>query len=366
MVMKSPPRPRTSSNRTFAGLLAVALLAPLAPAPASAQMVMSWEPPFTATAPKLVEHVPTAAASKPWVLCVVIPHIKDAYWLGINYGMIDEARRLRVEVRFAEAGGYSQLELQRSQIQACAADRSVDALIVGAVSRTVMTPQLRRLTARMPVIGTVNAIADEGISGKVGVDWDEMGRAAGAFLAAQAQGDGPPVPIAWFPGPRSVSEGVDRAFRQAVAGSRLVIRTTAWGDTGKAVQRNLLQQVLDEHPDLRFVAGNALMAEAAISVLRERGLQERIGVVSTYFTPAVQRGIMRGRILAAPTDAPVLQGRLSVGMAVDLLEQRPTRRHLGPVVHTLDRDNLEQFEIGDSLPPPLQMPQIHYRPQQRD
>ncbi|MDD2729289.1 TMAO reductase system periplasmic protein TorT [Malikia sp.] len=364
--MKSPQRPCTSSRRTFSGLLALALLAPLAPVPASAQMVMSWEPPFTATQPKRVEHVPTAAASKPWVLCVVIPHIKDAYWLGINYGMVDEARRLRVEVRFAEAGGYSQLELQRSQIQACAADRSVDALIVGAVSRNVMTPQLRRLTARMPVIGTVNAIADEGISGKVGVDWDEMGRAAGAFLAAQAQGDGPPIPIAWFPGPRSVSEGVDRAFRQAIAGSRLVIRTTAWGDTGKAVQRNLLQQVLDEHPDLRFVAGNALMTEAAISVLRERGLQERIGVVSTYFTPAVQRGIMRGRILAAPTDAPVLQGRLSVGMAVDLLEQRPTRRHLGPVVRTVDRSNLEQIEIGDSLSPPLQMPQIHYRPQERD
>ena len=366
MVMKSPLRPSLPSRRSSAGLLALALLAPLAPVPASAQTIMSWEPPFTATTPKRVEHVPALPASRPWVLCVVIPHIKDAYWVGLNYGMVDEARRLRVEVRFYEAGGYSQLELQRSQIQACAADPSVDALIVGAVSRTVMTPQLRRITAHMPVIGTVNAIADEGISGKVGVDWNEMGRAAGAFLAAQAQGDGPPVPIAWFPGPRSVSEGVDHAFRQAIAGSRIVIRATAWGDTGKTEQRNLLQQALDDHRDLRYVAGNAMMAEAAISVLRERGLQERIGVVSTYFTPAVQRGIMRGRILAAPTDSPVLQGRLSIGLAVDLLEQRPTLRRLGPVVRTVERDNLDQIELGDSLPPSLQIPQIRYRPQQQD
>ncbi len=366
MVMKRPQRPCTPSRLTSASLLALALQAPLTAVPASAQALLSWEPPFTATTPMLVEHVATQPASKPWVLCVVVPHIKDAYWLGVNYGMVEEARRLRVEVRFFEAGGYSQLEVQRSQIQACAADARIDALIVGAVSRQVMTAQLRRATARMPVIGTVNAIDGPGIAGKVGVDWEEMGRAAGAFLAEQAQGEGPPVPIAWFPGPRSVSEGVDRAFRQAVAGSRIVIRSTAWGDTGKAVQRNLLQQVLDKHPDLRYVAGNALLAEAAISVLRERGLQDRIGVVSTYFTPAVQRGILRGRILAAPTDAPVLQGRLSIGLAVDLLEQRPTRRHFGPVVRTLDRDNLEQIEIGDSLPPPLLMPQFHYRPQDQD
>lgn len=323
---------------------------------------MSWEPPFTAKKPVLAEHVAPSAASKPWVLCVVVPHIKDAYWLGVNYGMVEEARRLRVEVRFAEAGGYAQLAVQRSQIQACATDRKVDALIIGAVSRDVMTPDLRRVTAHLPVIGTVNAIDDTGISGKVGVDWGEMGRAAGAYLAERAQGEGPPVPVAWFPGPRTVSEGVDRAFRKAIAGSRIVIRTTAWGDTGKAVQRNLLQRALDKHPDLKFVAGNALMAEAAISVLRERGLQDSVGIVSTYFTPAVHRGILRGRILAAPTDAPVLQGRLSIGLAVDLLEKRPTRRHFGPLVRTLHANNIETLEIGDSLPPSLVMPQFHFRP----
>lgn len=364
--MKSSQCPTPPSRHRLAGLLALALLAPLAPGPASAQTVMSWEPPFTATQPRLVEHVPAAAASKPWVLCVVIPHIKDPYWLGINHGMVDEARRMRVELRFYEAGGYPQLKLQRAQIQACAADPSVDALIVGAISRQILTPQLRRMSARMPVIGMVNAIDDAGISGKVGVDWSEMGRTAGAFLAAQAQGEGPPVPIAWFPGPRSVSAGVDQAFRQAIAGSRLVIRATAWGDTGKNEQRNLLQKTLDEQPDLRYVAGNAVMAEAAISVLLERGLQDRIGVVSTYFTPAVQRGILRGRILAAPTDSPVLQGRLAVGMAVDLLEKRPTWRHIAPEVSLIDRSNIEQVDLGLSLAPPQLIPQIRYRPGQGD
>ena len=360
--MKKSSRSRAPHALTPSLVHAIVCVAALCCVSATAQTVMRWEPPFGATRPTPAEHAPTGPASKPWVLCVVVPHIKDAYWLGVNHGMVDEAKRLRVEVRFAEAGGYSQIAVQRDQIRECANDAKTDALIVGAVDRNVMTPELRKLAARMPVIGTVNAIASEGIAGKVGVDWDEMGRVAGVWLARQAQGAGPPVPVAWFPGPRSVSEGVDRAFREAIAGSRIVVRTSAWGDTGKAVQRNLLQQVLDENGDLKFVAGNALMAEAAISVLRERGLQDRIGVVSTYFTPAVHRGLLRGRILAAATDAPVLQGRLSVGLAVDLLERRPTPRHFGPVVRTIEPADLETIDIGESLPPPLLMPQFHYRP----
>ena len=127
------------------------------------------------------------------------------------------------------------------------------------------------------------------------------------------------------------------------------------------MQRNLLQQVLDRHPDLRFVAGNALLAEAAISVLRERGLRDRIGVVSTYFTPAVQRGILRGRILAAPPTRPCC------GAALGRAGGRPARAAADPAsarpeVQILDSHNLDRIEIGDSLPPPLLMPIFHYRP----
>lgn len=329
---------------------------------ATAQSILSWDPPFKAAQPVVVEHVPAQPARKPWVICVLVPHVKDAYWLGVNHGVAEEAERLRVEMRMAEAGGYDQLAVQRQQIRDCASDPGVHALVIGAVSRDVLTPELRRVTARMPVVATVNAINDAGVDGKVGVDWDEMGRAAGAFLVQQVSPQGPEVPVAWFPGPRSVSQGVDHQFRQAIAGSRIALRATAWGDTGKATQRNLLQQVLDDHPEVRYVVGNALMAEAAISVLRERGLQGRIDVISTYLTPAVLRGLVRGRILAASTDAPVLQGRMSLGLAVDLLEKRQTRRHIAPIIKTLSTSDMQSIETADSLPPPLMAPRFVVHP----
>lgn len=335
-----------------------------ASAPPPGRPVMRWEPPFTAAAAEPAVLPAARPATRPWRLCVLFPHVKDAYWLGVNYGMAEQARRLGVAVQFYEAGGYPNLDTQREQARACGGDPRIDALIVGTVSFDGLSPLLTQIARRIPVLATVNDIARPGITAKVGVDWVEMGRAAGRWLVEQAGPGSEPVPIAWFPGPRGAGwvPFVERGFHEAIAGSRIQIRSTARGDTGKAVQRNLVQRSLDEHPELRYLVGNAPMAEAAVSVLRERGLQERVGIVSTYFTPDVYRGILRGRVLAAPTDAPVLQGRLSIDQAVDLLEHRPVARHVGPVIRIVDRDRLADTEIDDSLPPSSFAPLFRVEP----
>ncbi len=353
--------------RRFPSFVATALLALSAAAPVSGgtREVVRWQPPFDYTrSPSSSHYVPTRPATRPWTLCAVFPHIKDAYWLGVDYGMVDEARRLGVELRLFEAGGYLNEQIQREQLKSCGADPDVDAVILGTVSFDGLADVITDVARRIPVLATVNDIADDGIAAKVGVSWYEMGRRAGEYLARRHPGNGPPVPIAWFPGPRGAGwvPFVDRGFRDAIAGSGIVIDTTAWGDTAKSVQRNLVQETLDRHPQVRYLVGNALMAEAAISVLRERRLQDKVDIVATYFTPAVYRGILRGRILAAPSDAPVLQGRLSVGQAVDLLEGRPVARHIGPRVQVVDRAGLGRIDLGDSLPPSTFMPQFRYSP----
>ncbi|NMG75421.1 TMAO reductase system periplasmic protein TorT [Aromatoleum diolicum] len=336
------------------------------PLPAvAAREIMRWEAPDDYTQPGTpVAYAPVRPATRRWTLCAAFPHIKDAYWLGVNYGMIDEARRLGVEVRFVEAGGYPNLQIQREQFKACGSDPAVDAVIVGTVSFDGLSDVIGEVARRIPVLATVNDVAGEGIAAKVGVSWHEMGRLTGEYLVRRHPGRGEEIPIAWFPGPQGAGwvPFVDRGFRDAIANSRIVIRSTAWGDTAKSIQRNLVQGTLDQHPEVRYLVGNALMAEAAISVLRERGRQDGVGIVATYFTPAVYRGILRGRIVAAPSDAPVLQGRLSVGQAVDLLEGRRFARHIGPHVQVVDRDGLKRIDLDDSLPPSTFTPQFSFPP----
>ena len=354
-------------QRSPRGLASVAamLLLMLAQPPAQATELVRWEPPFSyeGTATPLTYQA-AARPTRPWRLCVVIPHLKDAYWLAVNYGMLEEARRLGVKLRIQEAWGYAHLQRQRDLLQNCAATNPVDAIILGTVSYAGLSDIIQTVSRRTPVFATVNDISNEGLSGKVGVPWYQMGHLIGHYLVKRHQNDRTDIPVAWFPGPRAAGwvPFVDRGFRDAIRNSPIRIVTTAWGDTDKSVQRNLVQVALDQHPKVRYLVGNAMMAEAAVSILREKGREHQTQILSTYFTPGVYRGIARDKILAAPTDSPVLQGRLSIGQAVDMLEGRPYVKHLGPVIQVIDHAGLASVDLDAALSPPTFSPQFDYVP----
>lgn len=313
----------------------------------------SWNPPFSYDSPKAVlEYAPVDRAVRPWRLCASYPHLKDSYWLSVNYGMVEEAKRLGVALRVVEAGGYPNLERQRGQIEACV-NEGADALIVGTVSYDGLTDLVERLATHLPVVAAVNDIDNRGIAAKSGVSWFDMGHAIGAYFAAMHPKGSAPVRVAWFPGPRGAGwvGFVERGFQAAMAESSAEIVVTKWGDTGTEIQLLLIEEALEEHPDIDFIIGSAVTAEAAVGVLRARGLTGRIGVLADYFTHAVYRGIKRGKIIAAPTDSAVIQGRLAVDQAVRLLQGDLTVPHAGPRITIMDAATIDGFDPESSLAP---------------
>ncbi len=317
--------------------------------------VQTWNPPFDYTsASRKITYIPLESASRKWRLCVSYPHLKDSYWFSVNYGMVEEAKRLGVVLQLVEAGGYPNLNRQIEQIQDCVA-AGADALIVGTVSFAGLTEAIEEIAKTVPVVAAVNDIQDEGISAKAGVSWLDMGHAIGDYLARLYPLDSEPVArVAWFPGPQDAGwvAFIDKGFREAAAQGKINIVTTKWGDTGKEIQRTLVQEALETHPEIDYIVGNALAAEATISVLRARGFSQRIRVLSTYFTHGVFRGIKRGQIMAAPTDSPVLQGRLAIDQAVRILDNKPYLKHAGPAIVLIDQTNVEHFKLDASLAPP--------------
>jgi len=63
------------------------------------------------------------------------------------------------------------------------------------------------------------------------------------------------------------------------------------------------------------------------------------------------RAIRRGKVLAAPTDSPVLQGKIAVDEAVRALEGSLSISHAGPVIRVVDQISLPNLSIEDSLAP---------------
>jgi periplasmic protein TorT len=102
--------------------------------------------------------------------------------------------------------------------------------------------------------------------------------------------------VAAFPGPAGSgwAEDMFDGFNEAIAGrSNITVVDKKWGDTGKDVQINLLQNVLQAHPDVTYIVGNPVAADAAVNVLDQLGYGKKVKIVSFIANSPVWRLMRR-------------------------------------------------------------------------
>jgi protein TorT len=314
-----------------------------------------WNPPFNDQRQREEKlYTPLEKAQKKWHIRVFIPHLKDDYWLGVNYGLIHEARRLEVSLSIFEAGGYDQLEVQRRQIETAIAENP-DGLIIAAISLDGLNDLVKKAADKgIPVLDLINGISSPFIAARSAVSFWDMGFQAGRYLRRLQETRGQPLKIAWFPGPKGagwVAAG-DAGLRKAIEGGAIEILDSRYGDTGSAAQAKLVEAALNQSADvLDCIVGTAVSAEAAVKILRRRGLADRIKILSYYYSPGVDRSIRRGDITAAPSDMTVLQARIAVDVMVRILEKRDYYKHVAPKVMVVDRDNIRTWDTSTTLAP---------------
>jgi len=347
----------TAPRAVVAGALVLAVAVPIGAQAAEKWYpypVEVWDPPFDMASPrKTIQYEPLEKAAKAWDVCVSFPHMKDAYWLAVDYGVGAESERLGVKMQLVEAGGYTNLNTQISQIEDCVA-RGSNAIVIGAISFDGLNNLVKEVRGKgIPVIDVINGMSSPELSAKSLVSFGEMGYKAGEYIAKLHPKGSGVVKVAWFPGPPGAGwvEAGNKGFQEAVANSDLQVVETKYGDTGKEVQLKLVEDTLEAHPDIQYIVGTAVTAEAAVGLLRARGLSDKIKIMSYYFTPGVFQGIKRGQILAAPTDSAVVQGRVAIDQAVRILENKPYEKHVGPALYVIDSKNIDTFDRASSLAP---------------
>ncbi|MCQ1058015.1 TMAO reductase system periplasmic protein TorT [Photobacterium sp. DNB23_23_1] len=344
-------------------LLAIACISQTA----YAAEVIAYPPSFeTDKQAKHIQYQPLEKARKPWKLCAVYPHLKDSYWLSVNYGMVEHAKKLGVELKVLEAGGYPNLEKQQSQLTDCR-EWQADAIILGTVDSLAYDNRLTQLTDDIPVFATINYLdtskqnSSDNVIARVGVDWYQMGYRTGEFLANRHPSGSGMVNVALLPGPqkRGGTKPVVQGFYDATESSDIHIVTTLWADHSKELQRNLIQQLLASDQHFDYIVGGAVSAEVAISELRAKDLTTETKILSTYLSHGVYRGLLRGKILFAPTDKMAQQAMLSVDQAVRYLEGKPLKKDLAPILALLTPENLDSKVIAESLSPAAFRPVFH-------
>ncbi|AFM24826.1 TMAO reductase system periplasmic protein TorT [Desulfomonile tiedjei] len=312
----------------------------------------SGKPAASLDGPKAEDWSPPEKADKPYVIGVSFPHLKDPYWLAVNYGIMSEAKRLGVGVQLVAAGGYTEVEKQVSQVENLG-QQKVDGIILGSISYTALDPAVAELTKKkIPVVEVINDIQAQDIAGKALVSFFDMGKHAGEFVVSDAKTQSKKeINVVFLPGPAGSGwapdtlDGFNEAIKQFEG--KVNMLAVKWGDTGKNVQLDLIENSLKTFPTIDYLVGNAVAADAAVGPLAETGRTKSVKVVSTYIIPPLYEKIKKGTVAAAPSDLTVTQGQMAVDMMVRILNGQKAGKDFpfraGPIIPTLTQANIDQY-----------------------
>lgn len=295
---------------------------------------------------------PPAKAQKAWRIGIAIPHLKDPYWLAVTYGAMDEAQKLGISAKLVAAQGYTDVTGQLNQLDNLVVE-GVDALVLAAVGPQAQSQKVDQIVANgTSVIGMINPVESASVKARRGVSY-KMPAAKGGEYLAKLVGD-KPVTVAMFPGPAGSgwAEDLNQGFLDAIKGhANIKVVDTKFGDTGKDTQLQLLQNTLQANPEIDYIIGNPVAAEAAPGLLASLGLAERVKVISLIATPPVMEAIRQGQILMVPPDQAATLARLAVDAAVDTLEGRAVAPQMGTSISEVTAETIGSFDSKTTFAP---------------
>jgi protein TorT len=281
--------------------------------------------------------LPKNNITKPWHVCVLLPNMKDPYWLSVDYGLVAEARRDNINLQTYEAGGYAHLATQLNQFDDCIAQK-YDAILVAAINANGVSAEVNKaVTHGIAVIDLANGINDPHVSAHSLMPFSKMGEAAGKYLVNLVKGK--PTTVAFLPGPQGAgfSDDTVTGFKAAIAGhSNIKISSMPRGDLGTNIQLNLVEGALQADPSINYVVALNTGAIAATIAVRSADIAKRVKIISIGVEPQVYADVKKGTIIAAVSDSPVAWSRIGIDMAVRLVEKQsmPATRS-GPVPQIL-------------------------------
>ncbi|MGH7121765.1 MAG: TMAO reductase system periplasmic protein TorT [Acetobacteraceae bacterium] len=335
---------------------AVATFATVLTVNANAQAESKWWPvkvlDLDSGSPKAVEYTPLKKAEKPWNICVLFPHMKDTFWLAVDYGVVEEAKALGVNMTLYQAGGYTNLPKQLSQFDDCLA-ANYNAIVVGPISEAGMAREFAKgMKSGKPIISTVNPVFKAPVTSKMFVDFTQMGEQTGKYLVGYLNGK--EAKVGAFPGPAGSgwAEEFLAGFKEAIHGHKNIqLETAKFGDSGVAIQLRLIQNALQAYPDMNVIWGCAPAAEAAIGAIAEAG-RPHIKILSAYENQAMLDDMKKHEILGFATQYAVLEGRVAIDTAVRALEHKPYMKYIQSIPDPISNENLSKINMSLVLAPP--------------
>ena len=296
--------------------------------------------------------LPVGALTKPWKLCVAFPHLKDAYYVAKDYGVMIEAKRQNVSATIMAASGYDDVAGQIQQIEDCVAAGG-NAVLVNAVSKSGLNGMIEELSRKgVPVLDLGNGVTTDKIAAAALAQYYYAGATAGKYLAGTYPAGSGKKKMVWLAGPAGSQwvEDAVKGMKDAIAGSDVELVKVIYGDTGKATQMKLLEDALQTYPDLTIIGGVAPAIEGAMEIVKEKGIKDK-KLIAFYSTPPIEQAVRDGIVMATVNDNNLLGSRISVDQALRLLEGKLEVKVASRKFSIIDGKNVNTYDRTTLIAP---------------
>ena len=288
--------------------------------------------------------------SKSWKIAVLFPNVFDSYWLATNYGNVMEAKRDHASMQLFDAGGYTNLATQVTQLDTAIA-QGYDAIIIGAISATGLNAGIKKAHDQgIPVIDVINGINSPDVSGHAIVSFYDLAKMTAEYIIKTSNGK--PINVGFFPGPAGAawSDGATNGFLDTIKGTNVKVVVTRRTDTAQTALLPAEQDALTTYPEINAIVGVDSAAQTGVTVVRQAGKEGQVKVYAFDQIIPVWEGIVAGTIVASPTDYTAIQGKMAVDMAVRLLEgEKLPYISSGPQAVMVTKDNAQTLNYDDML-----------------
>lgn len=143
---------------------------------------------------------------------------------------------------------------------------------------------------------------------------------------------------------------VEQGLAAALVGSNVSISAVRHADNNRNLYRDELEALLNTQTP-QYILGSAVAIEAGVSILKQRQLEHKVKLISSYLSPAILRGIYRGRVAFSNDDLVVVQGMLAIDVVVKELQGAKPFGDIGPKIQSQAIGRVNKEVLKTSLAP---------------
>ncbi len=285
-------------------------------------------------------------ASKKYHLGMVVPHVRDAYWVAVAYGAAEAAKDLGVKLDLRPAGGYMNLGVMMADIEDFIA-RGVDGLIVAAVDYSaVAVPVKKAWDAGIPTTSALIPTSYNEAPGVTIADY-QTGIIQAQLAAERMPAD---TKILMLNGPPGVEWSKQRAlgFSETIAkiAPGMTILGERYHEMDRSIAQKLTEDALATWPDLKLIFCTAdFQCKGAIAALRAAGKKPGdVFVTGVHMDEESIEFLKEGWFAWGLSEGAALEGKYAVHMLVNILEGNPVPRRILVPIRAYTKENIAQYE----------------------